>query len=340
MQRSDNKKEDTKFIQPETIKRLARDVRQLNKSPLTSNGIYYRHDEDNILKGYAMIIGPQDTLYENGFYFFAFDYPHDYPSTPPKVTFRTNQDKVRFNPNLYTSGKVCISLLNTWRGEQWTACQSISTILLTLCTLLTNEPLLNEPGVQQRHRDFKPYNRIIEYENINIAIFNIIDKSPSLYLPWFDMFYDDALNNFTNNLPSIRKNIENIVKRNKHFLHEESNLVTANIYRMTIPVDYNNIITRFNNMFVKYSTAEQLTSWVAIPTIDPPIIKKRTHEQDDKYKETMDLLDQLTESSSHEKISSSSMTPPIPPTPKKITTTKHSKIIIKKKLSKKDIDVN
>ena len=40
MQRSDNKKEDTKFIQPETIKRLARDVRQLNKSPLTSNGIY------------------------------------------------------------------------------------------------------------------------------------------------------------------------------------------------------------------------------------------------------------------------------------------------------------
>ena len=93
-------------------------------------------------------------------------------------------------------------------------------------------------------------------------------------------------------------------------------------------------------MFVKYSTAEQLTSWVAIPTIDPPIIKKRTHEQDDKYKETMDLLDQLTESSSHEKISSSSMTPPIPPTPKKITTTKHSKIIVKKKLSKKDIDVN
>ena len=48
MQKSDTK--DTSFVSPETVKRLARDVRQLLKSPLTSNGIYYIHDEDNILK--------------------------------------------------------------------------------------------------------------------------------------------------------------------------------------------------------------------------------------------------------------------------------------------------
>ena len=130
MLNSDNK--DPNFVSPETVKRLARDVKQLLKSPLTSNGIHYKHDEDNILKGYAMIIGPSETVYENGFYFFEFKYPADYPSTPPTVTFRTNQDGIRFNPNLYTGGKVCISLLNTWRGEQWTSCQTISSIILKL----------------------------------------------------------------------------------------------------------------------------------------------------------------------------------------------------------------
>jgi len=29
----------------------------------------------------------------------------------------TGQGAVRFNPNLYNCGKVCLSLLGTWRGE-------------------------------------------------------------------------------------------------------------------------------------------------------------------------------------------------------------------------------
>ena len=90
-----------KIVTSETIKRLARDVRHLKKNPLTSNGIFYHHDEENILKGYAMIIGPSDTIYENGFYLFEFIYPNDYPASPPTVMFRTNQYRIRFNPNLY-----------------------------------------------------------------------------------------------------------------------------------------------------------------------------------------------------------------------------------------------
>ena len=46
--------------------------------------------------------------------------------------------------NLYKNGKVCISLLNTWQGEQWSSCQNISTILLNLVALLNNTPLLND----------------------------------------------------------------------------------------------------------------------------------------------------------------------------------------------------
>ena len=80
-------------------------------------------------------------------FFFKFRYPDDYPYSPPHVEFLTNNDKVRFNPNLYRNGKVCISILNTWTGPQWSSCQNISSVLLTLVTLFHNKPLLNEPGL-------------------------------------------------------------------------------------------------------------------------------------------------------------------------------------------------
>ena len=139
----------TTFIAKDTINRLLKDIKQIYKNPLTENGIYYIHDDTDMLKGYALIIGPSVTPYFGGNYFFEFLYPNDYPHTPPKVTYCTNGNNIRFNPNLYTCGKVCISLLNTWRGEQWTSCQTISTVLLTLCTLLCKDPLLNEPGVNK-----------------------------------------------------------------------------------------------------------------------------------------------------------------------------------------------
>ena len=102
-----------KFITKETINRLLKDVKQLIKCPLIDNGIYYIHDDDDILKGYAMIIGPEDTPYFGGYYFFNFTFPHDYPFSHPTVEFMTNNGRTRFNPNLYRSGKVCISILNS-----------------------------------------------------------------------------------------------------------------------------------------------------------------------------------------------------------------------------------
>lgn len=178
----------TAFISKETVQRLLRDVKQMIKSPLTDQGIYYVHDDTDMLKGYAMIVGPSETPYFGGFYFFEFKYPADYPHSPPKVTYCTNGNNIRFNPNLYCCGKVCISLLNTWRGDQWTSCQSISTVLLTLCTLLCANPLLNEPGVTPTHADVAPFNEIIEFANINIAVCDIVSKKAGVHLPFFDHF--------------------------------------------------------------------------------------------------------------------------------------------------------
>lgn len=236
-------------ISPDTIKRLARDVRNIRKNPLDSNGIYYHHDEENILKGYAMIIGPSETIYEGGYYFFEFNYPCDYPASPPKVIFRTNKDRVRFNPNLYTSGKVCLSMLNTWRGEQWTSCQTISTVLLTICTIFTNNSLLNEPGVTSTHRDFNTYHRIIEFKNIEIAIMDIVNKHSHIYLPFFDHFYENVMEHFKSNASNIQDRIRVLKGNNSKNLCVKSQ---TGLYSMSYMLDYAELESNYQLFYDKH----------------------------------------------------------------------------------------
>jgi len=230
----------SKVIQKDTLIRLLRDVKTLMKNPLTDNGIFYIHDDVEVLKGYAMIVGPKDTPYFGGYYFFSLNYPTDYPHSPPKVTYHTNGDGIRFNPNLYKCGKVCISLLNTWRGEQWTSCQTISSVLLTLCTLLCKDPLLNEPGINNAHKDFASYSRIIEYKNIEIAYLHMINKDERSFSPRFDVFYGYMKEYFYKNADAIAENLE---KHKRESSQPEK--LTTSLYSMTTILDYNKLYSYF-----------------------------------------------------------------------------------------------
>jgi ubiquitin-conjugating enzyme E2 Z len=231
-------------ITKDTIHRLLKDVRDIIKNPLTDNGIYYTHDDEDILKGYALIIGPSETPYYGGNFFFEFSFPVDYPHSPPIVLYKTNDEMVRFNPNLYTNGKVCISLLNTWKGEQWTSCQSISTILLTLCTLLCNDPLLNEPGIEKKHHDFDKYTRIIEYKTIDIAVLKIVQQIKPAYQDKFFFFDTFVKENFIKNSDNILKYLED--KSKSVPVHN----ISTTVYQMNnIKIDYPELLQKFKNVY-------------------------------------------------------------------------------------------
>ena len=227
------------IVSKETINRLIKDIKQIMKNPLTDNGIYYVHDDTDMLKGYALIIGPSETPYFGGNYLFELTYPVDYPHSPPSVKYCTNGDNVRFNPNLYKCGKVCVSLLNTWRGDQWTSCQTISTVLLTLCTLLCKDPLLNEPGVRIEHNDFAAYTEIVEYASMRIAVCGIVEKDPKYYWPKFEMFYPyikerflanyDALLEFVNSKPTKKK------------------VLKTGLYAMNVLIDYHSLVEKLES---------------------------------------------------------------------------------------------
>jgi len=231
------------FVSKETISRLLKDVKQILKNPLTENGIYYIHDDTDMMKGYALIIGPSDTPYFGGNYFFELNYPADYPHSPPKVKYWTNANNIRFNPNLYVCGKVCVSLLNTWRGDQWTSCQTISTVLLTLCTLLCSDPLLNEPGVEKTHNDMSSYNEIIEFANIDVAVCDIIEKKQSVFMPFFENFYPFIKENFIKNYEKL---LEIANTKNEEFKNQVVKFKTG-YYSMNVNVDYNKVIQRLKS---------------------------------------------------------------------------------------------
>ena len=223
----------SKIIKKETIQRLLRDVKQVIKHPLTDNGIYYSHDETDMLKGYALIIGPSDTPYYGGFYFFKFNYPYDYPYAPPKVTYMTNDGHTRFNPNLYKCGKVCVSILNTWSGDKWSSCQTINSILLTLCSLLNNSPLENEPGQTKESKDFIPYQKSIEFSKINFAICDIIDTNNNKIPNDFKVFYPFMKENFFKNYDNI---INLIDSKNEEVVYQR-----VAIYSMNTSIDYSKL---------------------------------------------------------------------------------------------------
>ena len=197
-----------KVIVDETRKRLLRDVVDIVKNPLADQGIYYVHSDENMFTGYAMIIGPADTPYEHGFYLFKLYFPYNYPHSPPKLVFMTDdRERTRFNPNLYVNGKVCLSILNTWTGERWTSSQTIRSILITLITVLNENPLINEPGyfMKTHSKMIESYNIVIAYKNIESAIFKMITRE---ILPVdFNVFYSIMKRHFLENYEKICKNI-------------------------------------------------------------------------------------------------------------------------------------
>ena len=259
-----------------TVKRLIHDVKFLLENPLDSDKIYYHHDEDNILIGYALIIGPKDTPYENGNYFFKFIFPDNYPFSPPKVEYYTNDGKTRFNPNLYINKYVCLSILNTWKGEGWTSCQSIYSILMTLQSILKENPLTNEPGFNEFHINVANYNNVITYKNFEFAILKIVkfiiysfikknnyenenkiinyDLNNIEFFNIFSKFYKYILVNFYNNIENFNKLLENKIFDNKALICSTYSLHVKVINKSVL----SNKMQKYKNLIEKYNIIENI----------------------------------------------------------------------------------
>lgn len=142
---------------PTRVKRLAQESVTLSTSlPLSySSTVFVRCDNDRLDIMKVLITGPADTPYANGCFVFDVYFPSDYPNSPMMINLETTgRRSIRFNPNLYNDGKVCLSVLNTWHGrpeEKWNAqTSSFLQVLVSIQSLiLVPEPYFNEPGFER-----------------------------------------------------------------------------------------------------------------------------------------------------------------------------------------------
>ena len=230
-------------------KRIKSDIKNFIKSDLETNGIFCKFSEIDMTHVQAMIIGPSDTPYENGFYFFDLRFPDNYPWSPPRVKFITQDSNIRFNPNLYVDGKVCLSILGTWSGPGWSSCLTLNSVLLSIQTLLNENPLQNEPGFENEtgHRS-KKYNKILEYFNIKGATLKMINETPNTY----DYFLPIMEKHFVKNIEFYRKYIDRNLK-------DENTTVHSPIYNLHSILKIKKLSSNIENLYFDLKKKLEIT---------------------------------------------------------------------------------
>jgi len=188
------------------LKRLAKELGALQKTgaegalPVNAeSSIFLLRDETRVDVFKCLIVGPADvcgnseTPYALGLFEFHIFIPPEYPAVSPLVNLQTTGDgTVRFNPNLYSDGKVCLSLLGTWHGEGWkppSGADFGSTLLQVLVSIqgmiMVSDPYFNEPGYaddrnkksgQDRSRE---YNEDIRLRTMRHAMRDTLRRPPA-----------------------------------------------------------------------------------------------------------------------------------------------------------------
>ena len=233
------------------IRRLSNDIKQLLKDPIEN--IYYKHDESNMLIGYLLIIGPNNTPYSYGYNFFTINYPENYPFLPPKIKYICSDGIIRYNPNLYICGKVCLSIINTWQGEGWSSCQTLRSLFLSIYSMVyTENPLINEPGIFINNKEVQKYNLLIGYKNIDFLILDILDKinnNDNMFDENFLKFKKIIVENFIKNYDKIVINLNNLENKCSNI-----NKIYINIYNNSVILNFDKLKIKLEKAYHKYNT--------------------------------------------------------------------------------------
>ncbi|RXI07762.1 hypothetical protein DVH24_009793 [Malus domestica] len=159
-------------------KRILKELKDLQKDPPTSCSA--GPVAEDMFHWQATIMGPPDSPYAGGVFLVTIHFPPDYPFKPPKghgawlrgssqaywlgswknqrtlglclshlplhqhVQFRVAFRTKVFHPNINSNGSICLDILK----EQWSPALTISKVLLSICSLLT-DPNPDDPLVPE-----------------------------------------------------------------------------------------------------------------------------------------------------------------------------------------------
>ncbi|CAD8187519.1 unnamed protein product [Paramecium pentaurelia] len=142
-----------------TVTLLKKQLKQLEESK-TIEGVSVGLEGNSLYSWNISFAGPSDTLYEGGYFQALMKFPEDYPNSPPTFRFQTEM----WHPNIYTDGRVCISILHAQDEfndqeppeTRWRPILTPEDVLISIVSILS-EPNINSPanvdaGIQFRDR--------------------------------------------------------------------------------------------------------------------------------------------------------------------------------------------
>ena len=214
-------------------------------NPLIQEGIHVVHDETDVRISRVMMIGPTDTPYEKGIYFFEIEFPENYPYSPLKAVFKTNRGKTRLHPNFYSTGKVCVSIIGTWNGPGWSACQTLSSVLVTFRSLMIENPLWQEPGFNgEESKRNSDYNQVITHENLRIGLIQMLENTPSGFESFLPIMREHFLQNY-----------DWFINKYSKLLHLTGNtLAGPSVYNFSVKCEYQGLLEKLGELALSYQT--------------------------------------------------------------------------------------
>ncbi len=186
-------------------RRIVRDLNMM--SDVKHQTLYFKSDPNatSIIELKALIIAPEDSVYQGGFFLFETNLSQ-YPFHPPKFKFITPNPNERLHPNFYGCGKVCFDFLGTFGNNNWSPATSLPQILLCFESVLDSNPIRHEPSfkhVTLNDPNAKNYAIISRYLTL-ITAFRWIKTNHSEYGQIIRNYFHDHLTIYQSSIDLLR----------------------------------------------------------------------------------------------------------------------------------------
>ncbi len=162
------------------LKRLNKELKDLIRaSPINHTAMVVNEEDVRLWQG--VLLGPKDSVYENGIFFLKIHFPVDYPFKPPLVKFLTPV----LHPNINAAGNLNLDILR----DKWSPALTVSKIVQAIEESLT-DPNFDDPLVpdlsslykrspKQYHTKVKQHTKMHAIENYMRYALDANFKTPS-----------------------------------------------------------------------------------------------------------------------------------------------------------------
>eukprot|EP00163_Fabomonas_tropica_P024502 TRINITY_DN4229_c1_g1_i13.p1 TRINITY_DN4229_c1_g1~~TRINITY_DN4229_c1_g1_i13.p1 ORF type:complete len:171 (+),score=28.64 TRINITY_DN4229_c1_g1_i13:240-752(+) len=125
---SRSKGKDTNKAGDTSAKRIQKELAEISLDPPCNCSAGPKGD--SLYEWVSTIMGPPGSPYNGGVFFLDITFTPEYPFKPPKVVFKTRI----YHCNINSQGNICLDILK----ENWSPALTISKVLLSICSLLTD----------------------------------------------------------------------------------------------------------------------------------------------------------------------------------------------------------